>query len=220
MSREVHVRFREGVGVKFPRATRLNVYVKTKRAGERVFDSIEQFLWKRLKLKVNREKSAVALYHERGFLGFSFTKGKMLKIKLSLKASRAVKHRIKTLSGRSRGISLEQMIQQLNTYLRGWMQYYRIVETSTVFPNLDGWIRRRLRCFMAKQWINNSHTRYKNLVAMGVYEKDVRPFAASRKGPWAMSNMKPMKVAMPNRFFEQRGLFSLSNQHRPVGKAS
>ena len=197
-----------------------NVYVKTKRAGERVFDSIEQFLWTRLKLRVNREKSAVAPCHERGFLGFSFTKGKMLKIKLSLKALRAVKHRIKTISGRSRGISLERMIQQLNTYLKGWIQYYRLVETSTVFTALDSWIRRRLRCFMAKQWIGNCHTRYKNLVAMGVYEKDARPFAASRKGPWAMSNMKPLKVATPNRFFEQRGLLSLSNQHRLVGKAS
>jgi hypothetical protein len=73
---------------------------------------------------------------------------------------------------------------------------------------------------MAKQWIKNCHTRYKNLVAMGVYERDVRPFAASRKGPWAMSNMKPLKVAMPNRFFEGQGLFNLSNQHRLVGKAS
>ena len=197
-----------------------NVYVKTRRAGERVFDSIEQFLEKRLKLRVNRAKSAVAPCHGRGFLGFSFTKGKMLKIKLSLKALRAVKYRIKVISKRSRGVSLDRMIQQLNIYLRGWMQYYRIIETSTTLPNLDSWIRRRLRCFMAKQWIRNCHTRYKNLVAMGVYESDVRPFAASRKGPWAMSNMKPMKVAMPNRFFEELGLLSLSNQHRLVGKAS
>ena len=197
-----------------------NVYVQTKRAGERVFDSIEQFLEKRLKLRVNRAKSAVAPCHERSFLGFSFTKGKMLKIKLSPKALRAVKYRIKALSRRSRGVSLDQMIQQLNIYLRGWIQYYRIVETSTTFPDLDSWIRRRLRCFMAKQWIRNCHTRYKNLVAMGVSGRDVLLFAASRKGPWAMSNMKPMKVATPNRFFEKLGLLSLSNQHRLVGKAS
>lgn len=197
-----------------------NVYVKTQRAGQRVFDSIEQFLWKRLKLKVNREKSAVAPCHERGFLGFSFTKGKVLKIKLSSKALRGVKHRIKAISRRSRGISLAQMIHQLTTYLKGWMQYYRLVETPTVLRDLDSWIRRRLRCYMAKQWIKNCHTRYKNLVAMGVYEKDARPFAASRKGPWAMSNMKPMKVATPNRFFEELGLVSLSNQHRLVGKTS
>ncbi len=197
-----------------------NVYVKTQRAGQRVFDSIEQFLWKRLKLKVNREKSAVAPCHERGFLGFSFTKGKVLKIKLSSKALRGVKHRIKAISRRSRGISLAQMIHQLTTYLKGWMQYYRLVETPTVLRDLDSWIRRRLRCYMAKQWIKNCHTRYKNLVAMGIYEKDARPFAASRKGPWAMSNMKPLKVATPNRFFEELGLVSLSNQHRLVGKTS
>ncbi|MGD9578905.1 MAG: group II intron reverse transcriptase/maturase [Syntrophorhabdus sp.] len=197
-----------------------NVYVKTQRAGQRVFDSIEQFLWKRLKLKVNREKSAVAPCHERGFLGFSFTKGKVLKIKLSSKALRGVKHRIKAISRRSRGISLAQMIHQLTTYLKGWMQYYRLVETPTVLRDLDSWIQRRLRCYMAKQWIKNCHTRYKNLVAMGIYEKDARPFAASRKGPWAMSNMKPLKVATPNRFFEELGLVSLSNQHRLVGKTS
>jgi RNA-directed DNA polymerase len=211
----------EGRGHRFCRyADDCNVYVKTQRAGQRVFDSIEQFLWKRLKLRVNREKSAVAPCHERGFLGFSFTKGRMLKIKLSLKALQGVKHRIKAISRRSRGVSLEQMIQQLNTYLKGWMQYYRLVETPTVFTELDSWIRRRLRCFMAKQWINNCHTRYKNLVAMGVYDENARPVAGSRKGPWAMSNMKPLKVAMPNRFFEQQGLFSLLNQHRLVGKAS
>ena len=160
-----------------------NVYVKTQRAGQRVFDSIGQFLWKRLKLRVNREKSAVAPCHERGFLGFSFTKGRMLKIKLSLKALQGVKRRIKAISRRSRGVSLEQMIQQLNTYLEGWMQYYRLVETPTVFTELDSWIRRRLRCFMAKQWINNCHTRYKNLVAMGVYDENARLVAGSRKGP-------------------------------------
>ena len=88
------------------------MYVKTERAGERVFDSIEQFLEKRLKLRVNRAKSAVAPYHERGFLGFGFTKGELVKIKLSLKALRAVKYRIKVLSRRSRGISLDRMIQQ------------------------------------------------------------------------------------------------------------
>jgi hypothetical protein len=73
---------------------------------------------------------------------------------------------------------------------------------------------------MARQWIKNCHTRYKNLVARGVYEQDVRPFVVSRKGPWAMSNMKPIKVAMPNRFFDEHGLFSLSKQHRFVGKTS
>lgn len=211
----------EGRGHRFCRyADDSNVYVKTKRAGERVFDSIERFLREHLKLRVNREKSAVAPCHERGFLGFSFTKGKVLKIKLSPKALRRMKFRVKAITRRSRGISLAEMIRQLSTYLRGWMQYYALAETHIVFRDLDSWIRRRLRCFMAKQWIKNCHTRYRNLVAMGVYERDVRPFAASRKGPWAMSNMKPLKVATPNRYFEERGLFSLLAQHRLVGKTS
>jgi RNA-directed DNA polymerase len=197
-----------------------NVYVKTKRAGERVFASIEQFLWTHLKLRVNREKSAVVPCYERSFLGFSFTMGRTLKIKLSPKALRGVKHRVKAISRRSRGVSLGQVIKDFNTYLRGWMAYYRLVETQTVFTELDSWIRRRLRCFIAKQWMQHAHTRYKNLVAMGVYDENARSVAASRKGPWAMSNMKPLKVAMPTRFFEQQGLFSLLNQHKLVGKNS
>ena len=164
------------------------MYVKTKRAGERVFDSIEQFLWKALKTSVNREKSAVAPCHERSFLGFSFTKGRALKIKLSPKALREVRYRVKAISRRSRGISLTEMIRQLNTYLKGWMQYYQLVETSTVFTELDSWIRRRLRCFMAKQWIKNCHTRYKRLVAMGVYDKNAR--SVCRITNWAMGHVQ------------------------------
>ena len=155
-------------GHKFCRyADDCNVYVRSERAGKRVMDSIERFLNKRLKLKVNRQKSDVARPQERQFLGFSFTSNRWLKIKPSAKALMNVKYRIRRITRRSRGISLLQVIKELTTYLRGWMGYYRLVETPTIFRDLDSWIRRRLRCFVMKQWINSSHARYKGLRSMG-----------------------------------------------------
>lgn len=206
-------------GHKFCRyADDCNVYVRSERAGKRVMDSIERFLVKRLKLKVNRQKSAVARPQERQFLGFSFTSIRWLKIKPSAKALKNVKYRIRKITRRSRGISLLQVIKELTTYLRGWVGYYRLVETPTIFRDLDGWIRRRLRCFVMKQWINSSHARYKGLRSMGVGDRDARSVAASRKGSWALSNLKPAKVAMPNQFFADMGFLSLLNRYASLVK--
>ena len=211
----------ESRGHKFCRyADDCNIYVRSERAGNRVMDSIARFLHKKLKLKVNRQKSAVAKPQERKFLGFSFTSGKELKIKLSNKALKGIKHRIRRITRRSRGISLPQIIKELSTYLRGWLGYYRLIETPTVLRDIDSWIRRRLRCFVMKQRINNCHTRYKGLRALGVSDWGARPVAASRKGPWAMSNMKPVKVAMPNRFFAERGLLSLLDHYESLAKTA
>jgi group II intron reverse transcriptase/maturase len=197
-------------GHKFCRyADDCNIYVRSERAGKRVMDSIERFLSKKLKLKVNAQKSAVAKPQERKFLGFSFTSAKWLKIKLSEKALKAVKHRIRKITRRSRRIALDQVVKELNRYLKGWLGYYRLIETPTTLRDLDSWIRRRLRCYVMKQWINSCHTRYKGLRALGVSDASARPVAASHKGPWVMSNMKPVKVAMPNRFFTDLGLLSL-----------
>jgi group II intron reverse transcriptase/maturase len=196
-----------------------NIYVRSERAGKRVMDSIERFLAKKLKLKVNRQKSAVDKPQERQFLGFSFTGGRALKIKLSRKALKNVKHRIKQITRRSRGIFLLQVVKELSEYLKGWLGYFRLIETPTVLKDLDSWIRRRLRCFVMKQWIKNCHTRYKGLQSLGVSDWNARPVAASRKGPWAMSNMKPVKVAMPNRFFAERDLLCLFNHYESLAKA-
>jgi RNA-directed DNA polymerase len=197
-------------GHKFCRyADDCNVYVRSKRAGERVMASMERFLGKRLKLKVNREKSAVARAQDRQFLGFSFTSGRRLKIKPAAKALKNVRYRVRKITRRSRGISLPQVIKELNAYLRGWLGYYRLAETPTTFRDLDSWIRRRLRCFVIKQWINNSHTRFKGLTSLGVNKASACAIAVSRKGPWVLSNAKPLKVAMPNSFFADKGLISL-----------
>jgi len=209
----------EGRGHKFCRyADDCNIYVRSERAGKRVLDSVERFLAKRLKLKVNRHKTAVARPQERKFLGFSFTSARNLKIKLSDKALKSAKCRIKQITRRSRGINLQQVIKELNVYIRGWIGYYRLIETLSILEDLDSWIRRRLRCFVMKKWYNKCHTRYKSLRAFGVSDKGARPVAASRKGPWAISNMKPVKVAMANRFFADRGLISLFDHHAKLVK--
>jgi len=190
-----------------------NIYVRSERAGKRVMETIEGFLWKRLKLKVNLRKSAVARPQERQFLGFSFTSNRWLKIKLADKALKKVKHRVKKITRRSRGISLLQVVKELNTYLRGWLGYFRLIETPTIIRNLDGWIRRRLRCYMMKQWIKNCHTRYQRLRSLGVSGKGACGIAVSRKGPWALSNAKPVKVALSNRFFAEKSLFFLFDHY-------
>jgi group II intron reverse transcriptase/maturase len=211
----------QGRGHKFCRyADDCNIYVQSERAGKRVMDSTERFLAKKLKLKVNRQKSAVAKPQERKFLGFSFTSGRELKIKLSDKAAKSVKSRIKKITRRSRGISLLQVIKELREYLRGWIGYYWIIETPTVLRDLDSWIRRRLRCYVMKQWIKQCHTRYLGLRALGVSDGGARPVAGSRRGPWAMSNMKPVKIAMPNHFFAERGLLSLLNRYEALDQTT
>jgi RNA-directed DNA polymerase len=206
-------------GHKFCRyADDCNVYVRSERSGKRVMDSLERFLQERLRLKINRQKSAVAKPQDRQFLGFGFTSVRWLKIKPSTKALKNVKHRIRKITGRSRGISLLQVVKELNAYLRGWLGYFKIAETPTVFRDLDSWIRRRLRCYVMKQWIKCSHTRYKGLTALGVNQRSAGSIAASRRGPWALSNAKPIKVAMPNRFFAEKGLLYLLDQYEPLVK--
>lgn len=203
-------------GHKFCRyADDCNIYVRSERSGKRVMETIEGFLWKKLKLKVNRQKSAVARPQERQFLGFSFTSSRWLKIKLADKALKKVKHRIKKITRRSRGISLLQVVKELNAYLRGWLGYFRLIETPTIIRDLDSWIRRRLRCYVMKQWIKNSHTRYQRLRSLGVSAQGAGGIAASRKGPWVLSNAKPLKVALSNRFFAEKGLLFLLDLYEP-----
>ena len=111
-------------------------------------------------------------------------------------------------------------MEELCVFLRGWIGYFRLIETLTILKDLDSWIRRRLRCFMVKRWINNCHTRYRNLVKLGVNGWQACMAAASQKGPWAMSNMKPLKIAMSNRFFTEHGFRGLFDQYQALGKAT
>jgi RNA-directed DNA polymerase len=131
-----------------------NIYVRSQRAGERAMAGIEQFLAKRLKLKVNKAKSAVAPSRVRKFLGFSFTIGKEIKRRLAPQTLARFKARIREATRRTSGKSLAQIVEELARYLTGWRAYFGFCQTPSVLRELDQWTRRRLRAIAWKQWRN------------------------------------------------------------------
>ena len=161
-----------------------NVYVGSARAGQRVMESITHFITTRLKLTVNRAKSAVGRPQARTFLGFSFTGGRRLKRRIAPSAVQRLRRRVRTLTRRSRGVSLEQMVEQLASYLRGWRGYFGFCETSSELRDLDSWIRRRLRCVIWKQW------KVFRSPSAGTDEPGARPGAGvdyGRSLPWSLA---------------------------------
>jgi len=182
-----------------------NVYVRSKRAGQRVMKSLRHFVTNKLKLQVNEAKSAVARPQERKFLGFRFTGGRQLKRCIAPQARRQFKRRVRELTRRSRGVSLKHMIWRLARYLRGWHAYFGFCETSTVFRDLDSWIRRRLRCVIWKQW-KTFRRRRSGLIARGLDERAAAMASFCSNAPWRMSHTKAMNVAFPNAYFDSLGL--------------
>ena len=140
------------MGVGFPRATRRNIYVSSKAAAEHAMSEISRFLETKLKLKVNRDKSASARPWQRKFLGYSFTMHKVSRAKIAEPSVKRLKDKVKELSRQGRGISLAKMIERLTPVLRGWMSCFRLTEVKGVLQELDGWVRRRLRCLLWRRW--------------------------------------------------------------------
>jgi len=186
-----------------------NVYVRSERAGHRVMASLKAFLTQRLKLKVNESKSAVARPSERKFLGFTIVtrKGAVKRI-IAPKALVRFKERIRELTGRNRGVSMERMIADLSRYLRGWRGYFGFCETPWELERLDSWVRHRLRSFQWRQW-RTGPARFRELTARGVDVKMAAQTASSSHGPWRMSNSPAPRKAMPNVYFKILGLPSL-----------
>lgn len=182
-----------------------NIYVRTERAGQRVMESISGFITKKLKLRVNREKSAVAAPWRRKFLGFSFTSEKAPRRRIALKARERFEERVRELTQRNRGISMVKRISDLAEYLRGWMAYFGYCETPSVLKELDAWIRRRLRCVQWKQW-KTCKGRYKGLRKLGIAEPDLHMLACCSRGPWPTSGYSILRRALPNAHFDALGL--------------
>lgn len=182
-----------------------NIYVRTERAGQRVMESIRGFIGKKLKLKVNREKSAVARPQQRKFLGFSFTNEAEPRRKIAPQAVKRFKERTRELTRRSRGISMEERVERLARYMRGWMAYYGFCQTPSVFKELDSWIRRRLRCVLWKQWRRRKR-RYQALRRRGISAAHARMQAGSSLGPWHLSHTATICAALPNAYFDSLGL--------------
>jgi RNA-directed DNA polymerase len=174
-------------GHKFVRyADDCNVYVKSERAGRRVMDSLRRVITSRLRLRVNEQKSAVGKPYQRKFLGFSLTSHRKPKRRVAPQAIRRFKVRIRVLTRRMRGRKLSDVISELNSYLNGWRGYFGFCETPSVLRKLDGWIRRRLRCYLWKQWKTIARRR-SELRRLNVPHSWVRTLSCSRKGAWRIS---------------------------------
>ena len=185
-----------------------NIYVRSERAGQRVMESVKRFITEKLKLKVNESKSAVAKPQERKFLGFSFTDGKEPKRKIAPKARDRFKERIREITHKSRGRSMEQVVEELARYVRGWRGYYGFCETPSVLRGLDSWVRRRVRCAFWRQW-KTGRKRFAELVRRGVREELAGNTAGSRCGPWHVSQSPALGIALSNAFLASFGLPSL-----------
>jgi RNA-directed DNA polymerase len=197
-------------GLRFVRyADDSNVYVRTERAGRRVMAGLKAFLAGKLKLKVNESKSAVARPHTRKFLGFTFSDREQVKRCIAPKALARFKERIRELTQRTRGISVDQLIGTLKRYLTGWRGYFGYCETPRVLRRLDEWIRRRLRCFLWKQW-RRGRTRFEELVARGVHRNLAAQTAGSPHGVWRLSCSPALSKALSNRYFRSLGLPSVA----------
>jgi RNA-directed DNA polymerase len=188
-------------GLRFARyADDCNIYVRSRRAGERVMGGVTRYLTRQLKLKVNEAKSAVARPWERKFLGFSFTNGKVPKRRIAPKALDRFKSQVRKLTRRTRGVSLTQMVTTLSRYLVGWRGYFAYCETPSVLRDLDSWIHRRLRAFIWKQW-RRGRTKFAELRKRNVSGDLAAQTAGSCHGSWRLSKSPALHYAFPTAFF-------------------
>jgi RNA-directed DNA polymerase len=190
-----------------------NIYVKSKAAGERVMESVARFLAKRLRLAVNRGKSAVARPWERKFLGYTMTPHRRPKLKVAPGSVKRVRARIKEILRRGRGRSLGKVIGELTLLLRGWAAYFRLAQVKNVFEELDQWIRRRLRLILWRQW-KKPRTRARKLIQLGVERERAWHSAYNGRGPWWNAGSSHMNSAVSTRWLLEQGLMSLLNEHQ------
>jgi len=186
-----------------------NIYVRSRKAAERVMESITDFVEKKLKLKVNREKSAVAKPSQRKFLGYSFIGGKKPKIRVPSETVKRFKTKIKQLFRMARGRNVRKFIKEdLTPSIRGWINYYKLTETKQFAEELDGWIRHKLRNIIWRQW-KRPRTRYKKLQKLGLKEERARASAFNGRGAWWNSGASHMNQCFKKKDFDKIGLFSM-----------
>ncbi|WP_206077564.1 group II intron reverse transcriptase/maturase [Providencia sp. MGF014] len=179
------------------------IYTGSKRAGERIKQSIERFIETRLRLKVNKSKSALARPWERSFLGFTFSRSKGNRVKVSDKALNRLKDKLRELSRRTRGHNIGSVIAEIRKALLGWKAYFGIAEVQSQLRDTDKWLRRKLRCYIWKQWGRKG---YRMLRKAGVDRYLAWNTAKSAHGPWRLSKSPALYIALPNRYFTNMGL--------------
>lgn len=203
-------------GHKFVRyADDCNIYVGSRRAGERVMESVTRFLETRLRLKVNEAKSAVDRPTNRKFLSFSFFRNRAGRyvIRVAPKAIERVKAQIRCRTRRRGSSTLAERIDHLNVYLRGWLGYFRLAATPWSFQDLDKWVRRRLRAILWWRW-KVPKARRRNLVRLGIRPDRAREAAGSRVGPWKMAAAPQLHIALSNAYWREQGLVSLAEEYQ------
>ena len=188
-----------------------NIYVRSERAGQRVMESVTRFITQQLKLKVNETKSAVARPQVRKFLGFSFTAGPEVKRTIARKALDRFKARVREITRRAKGVSIETTIEELAPYLRGWRNYFGFCETPEALVNLTRWVRLRLRAALWRQW-KTPRRRRAALIALGVSALLASNTASSGRGPWYLARSKALSVGLTNAYFRSLGLPSLTEE--------
>jgi len=203
-------------GHKFVRyADDCNIYVKTERAGERVLKSVKQYLEKKLKLKVNPKKSKVERATRAKFLGFSFWKRKgEVFIRLANRTKERFTEKIRNLTKRTRSGKMEDIVSEVNRYTRGWVGYFRLATTPSVYQGLDEWIRRRLRQMQWRRW-KRGRTRYQELVRLGV-SGERAALGAVGTSPWRMSHSPIINEALNNAYWRKLGLESMSERYNKL----
>ena len=196
-----------------------NVYVRSQRAGERVMESLTRFLEDRLRLKVNRTKSAVGRPWKRKFLGYTVTTQFSPRLKPASEALKRAKDRIRQITHRGRGRNIRQVIKEINLFTRGWVGYFRLATVKHAFELLDQWIRRRLRRILWEQW-KKPKTRYRKLVALGLEAPRARKATATGRGAWWNAGASHMHSAVNNRLLTEWGLLNLLTQLRALQRST
>jgi hypothetical protein len=195
-----------------------NVYVKSRAAGERVMASLERYLWERLRLKVNRDKSAVARPWERKFLGYSVTSHRRPKLKVARESVKRFKAHLREAFRRGRGRRLTAVVSDLAGVIRGWVAYFRLTEVTGVLEELDQWIRRKLRAILWRQW-KRPRTRLKELRRRGLDAGRAAMSAFNGRGPWWNAGASHLRHAVPNAALRRLGLVSLLQEHQRLACA-
>ena len=196
-----------------------NIYVATRTSGERVMASITCYLSERLKLTVNQSKSAVDRPWKRTFLSYSMTRHRKPRLTVAKKAVARLKANLKTIFRRGRGQNIRTTVEEVTPKLRGWINYFRYAEVKGIFEELDGWLRRKLRRILWKQW-KRPKTRAKNLMRRGLPEATAWKSATNGLGPWWNAGAAHMHKAIPKSYFDKLGLVSLMDQLHRLQHAS
>lgn len=214
-------RMLEQRGHRFVRyADDITIYVRSKRAAERVMGSTCEFIERRLKLRVNREKSAVGHATSRTLLGFGFLKrGGEIKIRIDPRARKRAKDRLRKISSRRRGISMERRIISINRFSRGWTAYFALADTPSVFEELDEWLRRRLRQVRWKEW-KRIRTKHRNLAASGIPDGKAWEWANSRLGYWRIAGSWVLTRSLTNAYWREQGLQGFTDPYRRLRDAT